>query len=64
MMVVVFLRTTDIAAQPQKSVTSVAPVRKELIAKGMICSPAYADTAFTVPLFDRFMKRIMAVLPR
>jgi hypothetical protein len=25
----------------------------------MIWSPAYGDTAFTVPLFDEFMKRIM-----
>jgi hypothetical protein len=28
-----------------------------LIAKGMIYSPAHGDTAFTVPLFDAFMKR-------
>ena len=28
-------------------------------AKGMIYSPAHGDTAFTVPLFDDFMKRIM-----
>jgi hypothetical protein len=57
-------RSGDIAAQLQKSVTSVAPVRSELIVKGMIYSPAHGNTAFTVPLFDGFMKRIMAVLPR
>jgi hypothetical protein len=28
-----------------------------LIKKGMIYSPAYGDMAFTVPLFDEFMKR-------
>lgn len=25
----------------------------------IICSPSHGDTAFTVPLFDEFMKRIM-----
>jgi len=34
-------------------------VRNTLIAKGMIYSPGHGDTAFTVPLFDGFMKRIM-----
>jgi hypothetical protein len=34
-------------------------MRNQLIAKGMIWSPAHGDTAFTVPLFDEFMKRIM-----
>jgi hypothetical protein len=30
-----------------------------LIKKGMIYSPAHGDTAFTVPLFDQYMKRAM-----
>jgi hypothetical protein len=51
-------RSGDIAERLGKSVTSVAPVRSELIAKGLIYSPAHGDTAFTVPLFDGFMKRI------
>jgi hypothetical protein len=55
-------RSGDIADQLERSVTSVAPVRNALIAKGMIYSPAYGDTAFTVPLFDGFMKRIMPQL--
>jgi hypothetical protein len=38
-------------------VESVAPRRAGLIQKGMIYSPAHGDTAFTVPLFDRFLKR-------
>ena len=42
-----------------KSVRSVAPIRARLIAKGMIYSPAHGDTAFTVPLFDGFLKRVM-----
>jgi hypothetical protein len=35
------------------------PVRSSLIAKGMIWSPSHGDTAFTAPLFDEFMRRIM-----
>jgi len=35
------------------------PIRASLIAKGMIWSPMHGDTAFTVPLFDEFMKRIV-----
>jgi hypothetical protein len=34
-------------------------LRSALIKKGMIFSPQHGDTAFTVPLFDEFMKRIM-----
>jgi hypothetical protein len=43
---------------------SVAPLRGGLIGKGMIYSPQHGDTAFTVPLFDEFMKRTMPELPR
>lgn len=39
--------------------TSVAPTRNSLIAKGMLFSPAHGDTAFTVPLFDALMRRVM-----
>src|SRR5262249_41877145 len=52
-------RSGDIAQQLRKKVTAVAPVRNSLIEKGMVYSPAHGDTAFTVPLFDGFMKRIM-----
>ena len=41
------------------TVQSLGPIRAGLIAKGMIWSPTHGDTAFTVPLFDEFMKRIM-----
>jgi len=46
------------------TVQSLGPVRAKLIAKGMIYSPDHGDTAFTVPLFDEFMKRIMPEKPR
>ena len=52
-------RSGDIAHIMDRKVTTVAPIRNSLIAKGMIYSPAHGDTAFTVPLFDDFMKRIM-----
>ena len=52
-------RSGDIAHVMNRKVTTVAPIRNSLIAKGMIYSPAHGDTAFTVPLFDDFMKRIM-----
>jgi hypothetical protein len=55
-------RSGDIAEVLGRKVTTVAPVRNALIAKGMIYSPAHGDTAFTVPLFDGFMKRIMPEL--
>ena len=43
----------------RRKVTSLAPIRNQLIAKGMIFSPSHGDTAFTVPLFDEFLRRIM-----
>lgn len=52
-------RSGDIAEVLQRAVTSLAPTRNQLISKGMIYSPTHGDTAFTVPLFDEFMHRIM-----
>jgi hypothetical protein len=59
----------ELGAEPQRSgdisrllgVASegVAPLRAGLISKGMIYSPRHGETAFTVPLFDEFMKRAM-----
>lgn len=52
-------RSGDIAEKLSRNVQSVAPVRSSLINKGMVWSPTHGDTAFTVPLFDEFMRRIM-----
>ena len=52
-------RSGEIADRLGREVTSLAPTRSQLIAKGTIWSPGHGDTAFTVPLFDGFMKRIM-----
>ena len=55
-------RSGEIAGVLGRSVRSVAPTRGKLIEKGMIWSPRHGDTAFTVPLFDEFMLRIMPEL--
>jgi hypothetical protein len=52
-------RSGDIAGELGRTVSSLGPTRAGLINKGMIWSPTHGDTAFTVPLFDEFMKRIM-----
>ena len=52
-------RSGDIADELKRTVQSLGPIRAGLIAKGMVWSPTHGDTAFTVPLFDEFMKRIM-----
>ena len=52
-------RSGAVARVLGRKVRSVAPVRARLIAKGMIYSPAHGDTAFTVPLFDGYLKRVM-----
>jgi len=52
-------RSGDIATCLGREVTALGPTRNQLIAKGMIWSPSHGDTAFTVPLFDAFMHRIM-----
>ena len=52
-------RSGEIARELGTLVTSVAPLRGQLINKGMIWSPSHGDTAFTVPMFDEFMRRII-----
>lgn len=52
-------RSGDIARALGRDVRSLAPTRAQLIGKGMVWSPSHGDTAFTVPLFDEFMRRIM-----
>ena len=53
-------RTGDIARALGKSSQQMGPTREALIASGMIYSPRYGYAAFTVLLFDGFMKRIHA----
>ncbi len=57
-------RSGDVAERLGVKVTSVAPTRNALIRKGMIYSPSHGDTAFTVPMFDTFIRRIMPPEPQ
>jgi hypothetical protein len=50
-------RTGDIADALGVRINKLGPVRASLIKKGMIYSPAHGDMAFTVPLFDEYMRR-------
>lgn len=50
-------RSGEIASALGIGVTHAAPLRSGLIKKGMIYSPQHGDTAFTVPMFDEFLRR-------
>ncbi len=52
-------RVSDIAEVLGSKVSSLGPIRAKLMHKGMIYSPEYGDMAFTVPLFDQFMCRVI-----
>ncbi len=52
-------RSGSVANVLGRRTNSLGPTRSQLINKGMVWSPSYGDTAFTVPMFDEFMRRIM-----
>jgi hypothetical protein len=52
-------KTGDINDKLGVKSSTVGPVRDKLIKKGMVYSPEHGKMAFTVPLFDEFMRRIM-----
>ena len=52
-------RSGEIAAVLGRKTQAFGKLRDSLIAKGMVWSPSYGDTAFSVPLFAGFMQRIM-----
>ena len=57
-------KTGEIAATLGVGAASVATVRQQLVNKGMVWSQRHGETAFTVPLFDSFMKRQMPILEK
>ena len=57
-------RTGDIAETLKVKINTLGPVRSSLIKKGMVYSPSHGDMAFTVPLFDEFMRRAIPVFER
>lgn len=52
-------RSGAIAEAMGLKVERTGPLRSGLIRKGMVWSPAHGMTAFTVPMFDTFMRRAM-----
>lgn len=52
-------KAQDVASVMGKQSTQVAPFRAELIAMGLLYTPEHGYAAFTVPHFDRYMKRII-----
>jgi GNAT superfamily N-acetyltransferase len=56
-------RTGDVAAALGVEVTTASPFRASLIGKGMIYASSHGHVAFTVPLFDEFMRRAMPEFP-
>jgi hypothetical protein len=57
-------RSSDIAEALGVKIQTLGPARANLIQKGMIYSPAHGEMAFTVPLFDEFMRRAMPKMER
>ena len=47
----------DVAEVLGKEQRSLGPRRASIIQKGMVYAPSYGDVAFTVPLFDDFLRR-------
>ena len=52
-------RSGEVAGAMGVGASSLGATRGALIGKGVIWSPGYGQTAFTVPMFDEFMRRIM-----
>lgn len=52
-------RSGTIAEALGSTLSGTGPLRAKLIKKGMIYSPSHGELAFSVPLFDRFMVRVM-----
>lgn len=50
-------RSSDVAEVLGEKLATLGPRRAQIIEKGMIYSPAHGDIAFTVPMFDEYLKR-------
>lgn len=54
-------KAADVAEVLGKASEQVAPLRARLINKGLLYTPRYGFAKFTVPQFDRFMRRYMGL---
>lgn len=50
-------RSADVADKLGEPPSKLGPRRAQIIAKGMIYSPQHGDIAFTVPMFDDYLRR-------
>lgn len=49
---------SNVAQIMKKRVSSISPIRAQLISKGIIFAAGHGEVDFTVPLFDEYLKRI------
>jgi hypothetical protein len=54
-------RTKDVAVLLDRTSEQLGPIRSRLIEKGLLYTPGRGLAAFTVPQFDRFMRRTYAL---
>ena len=50
-------RSKDVASLLDRTSEQMAPTRSRLIDKGLLYTPGHGLAAFTVPQFDRFIRR-------
>ena len=55
-------RSSDIADALGETAQSLGPRRAQIISKGMIYSPSHGDIAFTVPMFNNYLIRNLAII--
>jgi hypothetical protein len=54
-------RSADVADILKENTQKLGPCRAQIINKGMIYSPSHGDIAFTVPMFEDYLKRTQSV---
>ncbi len=53
--------TREVASQMGKSTSQVSTQRNQLIKRGLCYAPRYGEIAFTVPMFDQFVRRRLSL---
>ena len=53
----VSVNISDVAARMNRTANSLSMIRRSLIRKGMIYSPALGMVAYTVPMFADYLRR-------
>lgn len=50
--------TKELATKMNSNQSKISPIRNNLINKGLLYAPSFGEIDFTVPYFDRYLKRI------